>query len=148
MDNNNLSITFLVDKTPGQVFDAINNIKAWWTENLTGNTENSGDEFAVHFGDIHYSRHKLTEVIFGKKVVWLVTDSKLTFVDKQDEWTGTQNVFEITEQDGKTQLQFTHVGLVPQFQCYNGCSSGWNYYIGSLQNFIATGKGSPDLKTE
>ncbi|QKJ32764.1 SRPBCC domain-containing protein [Mucilaginibacter mali] len=144
MEDQNFSKTFTVDKTPEEVFNAISNVCSWWTENLEGASQNLNDEFEVRFGDVHYSRQKLSEVIPGKRMVWLITDSKLTFVEDHHEWTGTETVFEISAVDNKTQLTFTHKGLTPKFQCYNGCSSGWTYYINSLHQFIETGKGVPD----
>ena len=93
-------------------------------------------------GDIHYSKQKLVEIIPNEKVVWLVTDSNLSsFKDKQ-EWNGTKIIFEIKEINGNTQLRFTHVGLVPQFQCYGDCSGAWGMLVEqSLNSLISTGKG-------
>ena len=117
------------------------------TEELEGNSEQLNDEFIYRHGSIHYSKHRLIELIPDKKVVWLTLDSKLTFVEKQDEWNGTKMVFEISGQGDKTRLDITHVGLVPEFQCYDGCSNGWTYYLKeSLLPLITTGKGNPDLK--
>lgn len=89
----------------------------------------------------------MTEVIPNEKIVWLTLDSKLTFVEKQDEWNGTKMFFEISQQGDKTQLDITHFGLVPNFQCYDACSKGWTHYLkNSLLPLITTGKGKPDLK--
>jgi hypothetical protein len=147
MKNNNLTFTFLVDQSPREVFDAINNVRGWWSEKLEGSSEKLGDEFSYRHGDIHYSKHRLTEVVPYSKVVWLTLDSELTFVDKKDEWNGTKVIFDIAEQDGKTLLTFTHDGLVPQFECFEGCSGGWKHYlIQSLLPLIQTGTGEPDKK--
>jgi hypothetical protein len=45
----------------------------------------------------------------GKQVVWLVTDSKLNWLETDKyEWTNTKMVFEITTKGDKTVLHFTH----------------------------------------
>ncbi|KUJ50828.1 SRPBCC domain-containing protein [Chryseobacterium sp. JAH] len=147
MENKNFNISFLVDQTPNEVFKAITNVRGWWSEAAEGDSENLNDEFTYIHGDIHYSKHRVVEVFLNKKVVWLTLDSRLSFVEKQDEWNGTKVIFEITEQDGKTKLEVTHVGLVPEFQCFEGCSKGWTHYLeNSLIPLIVTGTGNPDRK--
>jgi hypothetical protein len=77
--------------------------------------------------------------------VWHVTDAKLNFVKDKTEWNGTEIVFEIARKRQKTELRFTHVGLVPTVECYGGCSGAWGYYVNdSLRSLIATGKGQPN----
>jgi hypothetical protein len=147
MQNQNFSINFLVEQTPNEVFNAIINVRGWWSEELEGNSENLNDEFIYRHGDLHYSRHKLIEVEQDKKVVWLTTDSKLTFVKQQDEWDGTKMIFEIFKIKDKTKLVVTHLGLVPEFECFDACSEGWTYYLqDSLLPLITTGTGKPDQK--
>jgi len=147
MQNQDFNITFLVDQTQAEVFNAINNVQGWWSEELEGDSKKLHDEFIYRHGDLHYSKHKLVEIIPNEKVVWLTLDSKLTFAEKQDEWNGTKMVFEISKQYDKTRLNITHLGLVPDFQCYDGCSRGWTYYLkNSLLPLIITGKGNPDPK--
>jgi len=37
----------------------------------------------------------------------------------------------------KTEVHFTHVGLVPAFECFNDCANGWGFYInGRLRELI------------
>ncbi|GAA4335271.1 hypothetical protein GCM10023149_43170 [Mucilaginibacter gynuensis] len=149
MNNQDFSTTITVDQTPAEAFDAINSISSWWTENVEGASQKLNDEFEVRFWDVHYSRQKLIEVIPNQKVVWLVTDSRLSFVQNKNEWTGTSICFEIFTQNDKTHIRFTHVGLVPQYECYGDCSNAWTGYIqGSLRDLIATGKGKPEVKED
>lgn len=149
MTTKDFTATLTVGQRPEEVFRAINNIPAWWSEDFKGHSEKQDDEFEVRFADMHYSKQKLTAVVPNKKVTWLVADSYLSFLEDKTEWTGTQICFEITEKDGKTQLHFSHIGLVPESECYNDCFKGWNYFLQhSLLNLITTGKGNPHLKDD
>lgn len=145
--NNNFNITFIVDKPADEVFNAVGNISQWWTENVKGNSLKPGDEFTVQFGDKHFSKQKLVEVIPNKRIEWLVTDSKLNWLKNKQEWTGTRIVFEISDRDQRIELRFTHIGLSPDVECYEGCSNAWSQYIrSSLFKLITTGQGQPQLK--
>jgi hypothetical protein len=144
MKNQDYSVVISTDASPHEVFKCINNVSAWWTENLEGHSAKLHDEFTVTFGEVHVSTQKIVEFVPDKKVVWLVTYSNLNFVKKRDEWTGTKISFEVTEEGGKTQVRFTHHGLVPEVECYDACSNAWGPYIQqSLLRLINTGKGMP-----
>ena len=138
----NYTTTFFVNQTPAEVFRAINNVSGWWQGEIEGSTNKLNDEFTYRMEDIHFSKQKVVEIIPDKKIVWLVTDSKLNFLKNKNEWTGTKISFEIAEINNKTQVRFTHLGLVPEIECYNDCSNAWNMLIqDSLLSFITTGKG-------
>ena len=142
MTSSDFTTTLLVDNSANEVFNTINNVRGWWQGEIEGNTDKLNDEFTYRMEEIHFSKQRLVEVVPNKKVVWLVTESKLNFVKKKSEWTGTKIIFEISEINNKTQLRFTHLGLVPEFECYGGCSSAWGDLIQkSLFSLITTGKG-------
>jgi hypothetical protein len=131
-----------VKKSPEDVFKAINNIRGWWQGKITGSTDHLNDEFTYQMSDVHFSKQKVVELIPDKKVVWLVTDSKINFVAEKNEWTDTKIIFEISTVGNKTKLTFTHHGLVPAIECYGGCSGAWEQLIEkSLSSFITAGKG-------
>ena len=147
MQKRDYNTSIIVDATAQDAFESINTVTEWWTENLEGSSQKLGDEFAVRFGDVHYSNQKLVEVVPGKKIVWLVTDSKLNFIKDKQEWTDTKISFEISTQGEKTKIHFTHIGLVPGVECFDACSNAWSEYIQvSLFKLINTGKGQPARK--
>jgi hypothetical protein len=139
----NFSSSFTVKQSAHEVFGAVNNVKAWWITSAAGNFTKVNDAFEVRFGDIHYSKQRLVEVIPDRRVVWLITDSRLNFTRNPEEWTGTKIVFDIESADGETTLRFTHEGLTPTIECYGACSGAWSQYVDSLQQLITTGKGAP-----
>lgn len=53
---NDYTTSFVVDQSPKQVFDAINNVRGWWGEDVEGSNQNVGDEFTYRVQDIHYSK--------------------------------------------------------------------------------------------
>ena len=144
MKTENFTTSFLVDQSPEEVFDAINNVRGWWSGEIDGSTDSLGDVFTYRYKDVHRTTQKITEFVPGKKVVWHVTDAELSFVKDKTEWNGTDVVFEIAREGDQTELRFTHFGLVPAFECYGDCSGAWGFYINdSLRSLIATGKGKP-----
>jgi len=147
MSTQDFTTTLLVDRSPKEVFDAINNVRGWWSEEIEGSTEKLNDEFTYHYQDVHRCKMRLIEVVPDKKVVWLVLDNYFNFTKDKSEWKGTKVIFEISKQGGQTQIQFTHQGLVPEYECYDICFNAWTQYIQqSLRSLITTGKGQPNLK--
>jgi hypothetical protein len=145
MMNPGFTTTISVDQTPEEAFAAISNVRGWWSGEIEGSAGKLGDEFTYRYNDVHRSKQKVTEFIPGKKVVWHVLDSQLSFVEDKSEWNGTDIVFEISRKDGKTEVHFTHAGLVPQYECFGSCSNAWGMLVnGNLRKLIATGKGQPD----
>lgn len=137
----------LVGQTASEVFNAINNVRGWWSEEVEGSTSHLNDEWTYHFEDVHRCKMKIIEFIPNKRVVWLVMDNHFKFTKDKNEWIGNKIVFDITEKENKTQLQFTQVGLVPEYECYDICKNAWGTYIQkSLRNLIATGRGEPNVK--
>ncbi|HTH57443.1 MAG TPA: SRPBCC domain-containing protein [Cyclobacteriaceae bacterium] len=142
MKNQDFTTTLLVDQSPAEVFNAINNPRAWWSEDIDGCTDKLHEKWSYRFEDNHRCQMKTIEMIPGRKVVWLVEDNYFKFIKDQREWTGNKITFEISQQGNQTQLVFTQVGLVPTYECYQVCRDAWTGFIHqSLQNLITNGTG-------
>jgi hypothetical protein len=138
---------FTVDHAPEEVLSAINNVRGWWSGEIEGSTDVVGDRRTHRYEDIHRSQQEITELIPGKSIAWHVLDGYLNFTEDKTEWTGTDMTFDISAKGDKTEVRFTHVGLVPEFECFDNCSSAWGFYLnGSLRSLITTGAGEPNEK--
>ncbi len=145
MNDQNFTTAFTADQTPEECFAAINNVRGWWSEEIEGSTDKLNDEFTYHYQDVHRCKMKITELIPGKKVVWHVLDNYFNFTKDKTEWKGTDITFEVSKKGDKTEVRFTHVGLVPEYECFDICSNAWGSYInGSLRSLITIGKGQPN----
>lgn len=132
--NTHFTRTIVSSLTPMEAFQVILDVPVWWSgyfnEHFEGKTSALNDVFSFTAGDgAHYSRQQLTELVPGAKIVWLVTDSRLSFLEKQDEWTGTKLVFDISKEGGQTIVRFTHEGLTPEVECYDSCTPAWAQYL-------------------
>ncbi len=93
MPAKDFTTTIVVNQTPVEVFNAINNVSGWWSEEVEGDTEKLNAEFDYHYQDVHRSRFKIIESVPGKKVVWDVLENQFSFTKDKKEWTGDKIVF-------------------------------------------------------
>lgn len=147
MQNQNFTTTLSTDQTPAEVFNALLDPRAWWSEEIEGSTDKLNDVFHYRYEDVHSCTVKLIEVVPEKKLVWKILDNYFNFTKDKTEWIDTKVSFEISRENNKTRLVFTHIGLVPEYECYEACRQGWTHYIqNSLKSLIETGKGLPNAK--
>jgi hypothetical protein len=148
-----LILSFSVEQTPAQVYDAILREPEWWIGENTGEYDRVGAEFTYAYKEFHRTVQRVKTLVPNKLVEWEVLESSIHFVEDKEEWKGTTIRFEILsgggsgvegngDAAGKTTLRFTHIGLTPKIECYQNCSAGWEFYIlESLQSLIKTGRG-------
>ncbi len=147
MQQQDFTVTLLTDHTAHEAFNAINNVRGWWSEEVKGGTDKLHDEFDYHYKDVHSCRMRITELVPDKKVVWLVLDNYFNFIKDQSEWKGNTIHFDISPEGNQTRIRFTHQGLVPAYECYEICFNAWTGYLqNSLLQLITTGKGKPNPK--
>ncbi len=144
-ENKSFSTAFLVKERPETVFNAIKDFRAWWSEEIEGETGELNETFFYHYKDVHLCKLKLVEMIPDKRLVYLVLDNAFNFVQDKSEWVNTRLTFDIGLEEGGTKVMFIHEGLVPEYECYEVCNDAWTSYIqGSLRGLITTGKGKPN----
>ncbi|WP_162126355.1 SRPBCC family protein [Flavobacterium phycosphaerae] len=141
MINQNFQFSITTSKTTNEVFAHVINPKNWWAgifgETIEGESKKTNDEFSFRAGDgMHYSHQKLIELVPDKKIVWLVTESNLSYLKNTNEWAQTKICFDIEKIDYKTKITFTHLGLLPQIECYGSCSSAWTQYMENLSEYL------------
>ena len=57
----------------------IGQVDLWWAKKFKGKAHKLNYEFTVYFGDT-FVDFRISEVIPGKKIVWLVTDCNLHWI--------------------------------------------------------------------
>jgi hypothetical protein len=130
-----------------EAIDRISRVPDWWTKGFTGASAKPGDTFTVRFGET-FVDFRVTEVIPAKRIVWQVTDCNLHFIPNKKEWNNTSVVWDVSAERELTSVRMTHVGLIPQHQCYQNCEQGWNFFVKeSLLKLLTENKGLPDGKT-
>lgn len=135
--NKDYQFSFDSSKRAEEIFKILLDVPQWWSglygEEINGKSKAVNDVFTFKAGDgAHYTKQRLLELVPSQKIVWLVTESKLTFLNEPDEWLQTQFGFELTAAGDKTKVTFTHQGLHPEIECYKDCSSAWSAYMNNL----------------
>jgi len=145
MTQKDYNTSILVEFGPERVYNAINNVRGWWSEEIEGPTNELNNEWFYHYKDIHLCKIKVVEMVPNEKVVWMVIENSFNFIKDKDEWIGNRIIFDISKKEDKTKLTFTQEGLTPFYECFDVCRDGWNNYINnSLYKLIATGTGEPN----
>jgi hypothetical protein len=139
------SADILVSVKPESVYKAITiNIDKWWTE-LSNQALQIGDQLTIRFEKTTSWVLKVTEATKNKSLTWKVVEANhdLEVITKKDEWKGTTIKWEIVEENFGSKVTLTHQGLVPNLECFEVCQAGWNYFLGSLKDYLETGTGYP-----
>lgn len=139
----------IVPQTEATVFEVLTkSIPDWWTQNFEGAAALVNDIFKIRFGNTHKTM-QIEAIIPNKKVVWRCLQAYIDMksLNNKSEWEGTQMVWEIAPNGDSTSLLLTHHGLNRDFECYDVCEKGWDYYIKeSLYPLLTSGTGMPETK--
>jgi hypothetical protein len=153
MNDQSFTTTLSVPATPAEAYAAINDVRGWWSRDVDGPTDTLGAEFAYRGNqdgvNLHRAQLRVADLVPGERVVWHVVDNWMSFIDDQREWTDTRIVFEITPTADGSEIRFSHVGLVPSYECHAVCVDAWTFFVqDSLRALIVTGHGEPMERLE
>ena len=149
MSGQSYSTEILISAKPESVYRAITmDIDKWWTE-LSNQAWQVGDQLVVRFEETTSWVMTISEAIQNRSLVWKVVRANhdLDGLTIKDEWKGTNIKWKILENEVGSKVILTHQGLVPKLECFEICQAGWGYFLGSLKNYLETGKGSPYKRT-
>ena len=143
MKKNDFNSSISAKISAAEAIKKIGNIPEWWGVTFSGSSEKQNDTFTVKMTGDSFFDMTVTELIPGKRVVWLVTDCHMPWYSDKTEWTNTKLIFDLHEHNGITEVIFTHEGLTPNVECYKDCESGWTHWIQtSLFSYLTDGKGA------
>lgn len=132
---------FTTPKSREEIFELLLDVRQWWSgfygETFEGKSQQLNDEFTFSAGNgMHFSKQRLVEITPNKKIVWLVTQSNLSFLSDPHEWENSKIMFALETVSNKTTITFTHQGLEPHVECYGACTNAWGQYLGNLKKTL------------
>jgi hypothetical protein len=136
--------SFTAHVSPREAFEKISRVSEWWSKNFEGKSQKSGDVFTVRFSSGDRYTAKVSEMLPDHQIIWEFIDTYQGWVKNSTEWVGTKIIWEVTPQKDSVEVKMTHVGLAPELECFDQCTSVWNYLmLESLFKFLNEGKGHP-----
>ena len=129
---------FHIDKPQEEVFEkliTVEAIKAWWTEDTVG-TDGPGGELTFIFNGTPLCTMKVVDQTAPNRLEW-------ECIKGYPDWVGTRVTYELSQNDGKTKVFFTHSGWAEQTEFFAQCNFSWGRYMVSLRDLCEKGKGDP-----
>jgi uncharacterized protein YndB with AHSA1/START domain len=129
-----------IHASPERVYQALTTaegIRNWWTRDadLDSKIEGTG-EFRFYHGK-SVSKMRVDELKPLVRVGWKTVSLF------RSEWDGTRITFDTRAEGSKTVLSFAHCGFKQTDEVCALTTTGWGYYLVSLQQYRGTGKGAP-----
>ena len=136
---NNIHHIFHINAPFEKVFKALsisNGIGGWWTPDTSGNSI-PGGILTLKFGEMAQMQLKVLELEKNKTIVW-------ENISGMPAWIGSIIRFELSTNDNKVRINFTHSGFKSIDTDYLAAINfTWGRYLVSLRNLCEKGKGNP-----
>ncbi len=147
---NHYQKSLVLEAGPAIVYAALtkpDGLRGWWSQDCDIANEVGGTNH-FRFGATNKDM-RIEQLQPGRVVRWTCTGAHIAVGNlcRRDEWVGTQLIFRLLpDAQGRTLLEFEHIGLVPALECYDLCDSGWRYFLDSLRKLVETGRGTPYVR--
>ncbi len=120
-----------------KVFSALNEDLGFWWGKISNSEFKDGGQFTIHFENDYWWTFKIVEFSPNNEVIWKCIDGE---PDLNKEWIGHVLHWKIKEENGKCTINFHQIGLTPNIDCYEICSTTWDRFISSsLKEFLERG---------
>jgi uncharacterized protein YndB with AHSA1/START domain len=129
-----------IEAEPERAFRAISTsegIRSWWTRDADVDTLAGGCGEFRFYDRKSITRVRIEELMPSEHVRWH------TLSANAGGWTGTTITFELRAEGNGTILLFAHRGFAEADDWFARTTTGWAYYLVSLQQYLETGKGAP-----
>ena len=125
--SNNYSKSLEVNSSSQQVFKALTEDLHLWWGNISDSNFKEGGHFTILFDNGYWWTFKIMEFTPNKELIWKCIDGEPEF---NKEWIGHVLHWNITKSESKTTIKLIQIGLTPEIECYNVCSTTWDMFIG------------------
>lgn len=127
--------------SPERVYQALataEGIRNWWTRDADLESKIGGTgEFRFYEGKA-VTTVSVEALEVPVRVGWKTISS-----DAPGGWDGTTITFDLRAEGSDTVLSFAHRGFAQADEGYARVTTGWAYYLVSLQQYLETGRGAP-----
>lgn len=123
--------------SPERIYQALTTaegIRNWWTRDADLDSQIGGTgEFRFSYKGTVVTKVRVEELKPPTRVVWKTISSF------RPEWSGTTITFDLRSEGNDTILSFAHRGFEEADEIYALTTTGWGYYLVSLQQYLETG---------
>ena len=135
--------TTLITTTPARVLEAVTSkegFRGWWTTDVECDADRSEATFRFeHKGRLLAHTFRLDSAD-ERHVVMTCTQSA------DNDWLGTTLVIKLVADGAATRVDLVHAGYPAKNELYAQCTKGWAFFLGSLKQYLETGKGEPHVR--
>jgi uncharacterized protein YndB with AHSA1/START domain len=132
----------LITTTPARVLTALTTkegIRGWWTTDCDADCEKHEATFRFDKQDGETASTFRLDSADERGVA-------MTCIRHDGDWLGTKLVFKLSADGDKTRVDLVHSGYPAKNELYEMCVKGWGFFLGSLKQYLETGKGEPHVR--